>query len=161
MAELTGSTAALAQCRHAILGLRVQGAAKVVPQNATQTVFTITGGRIMVQLLYGLVTVVIAGTTPAAKYVATPTVGTANDMDTTGTITGAEVGSMFVLPLAKASALVVSTASSGSQTGVGLGGQIIAPGTVGFNVSAADATGSVQHTLYYVALDDAARVVAN
>jgi len=150
-----------AQLRNAELGFRVQGAAKTVPVAATQTVFTVTGGRIMVALLYGLVTTVIGGTTPAAKYVATPTTGTANDMCTTGTITAAEVGSMFVLPVAKASALIISTASSGSQTGPGLGGQIVAPGTIGFNDAAADATGAVQHTLFYIPLDPATTVVAN
>lgn len=149
------------QLRNAELGFRVQGAAKTVPLNATQTVFTIAGGRIMIGLLYGLVTTVIGGTTPAAKYVATPTAGTANDMCTTGTITAAEVGSMFVLPVAKGSALLIATAASGSQSGPGLGGQIVAPGTIGFNDSAADATGAVQHTLFYIPLDPATTVVAN
>ncbi len=149
------------QLRNAELGFRVQGAAKTVPQNATQTVFTVAGGRIMIGLLYGLVTTVIAGTTPAAKYVATPTTGTANDMSGAGTITAAEVGSMFVVTLVKATALIVATAASGSQTGPGLGGQIVAPGTIGFNVSAADATGAVQHTLFYIPLDPATTVVAN
>lgn len=151
--------------RIASVGKRVQGAAKTVPQNATQTVFTVSGGRVMLTMLYGLVTTIIAGTTPAAKYVATPTVGTANDMCTALTITADEVGMMWQLPSAVGSALIGAAAAgkSGSVSGNtgGWCGQIVAPGTIGFNVSAADATGAVQHTLCYIPIDDAATVVAN
>ena len=147
------------------LGRFAQTAAKTVPQAATQTVFTITGGRIMVTLLYGLVSTVIAGTTPAAKYVATPTTGSANDMCTALTITADEVGMMWQLPSAVGSALIGAAAAgkSGSVSGNtgGLCGQIVAPGTIGFNVSAADATGAVIHTLCWVPLDAAATVAAN
>lgn len=147
------------------LGIKVAGAAKTVPQNATQTVFTVTGGRIFVSALYGLVSTVIGGTTPAAKYIATPTTGTANDMCTALTITTDEVGMMWQLPSAVGSSLIgaASTGKSGSVSGNtgGLCGQIVAPGTIGFNVSAADATGAVVHTLVYIPLDDLASVAAN
>ena len=159
----TGTTGA--QIRHATLGLFVQSASpKTVPVASTQTVFTVSGGRIMITALYGLVTTIIGGTTPAVKYVATPTVGTANDMCTTLTITADEVGMMWQLPLAVGSALVGAAAAgkSGSLSGNGGPcGQIVAPGTIGFNCSAADATGAVTHTLIYIPLDDAARVVAS
>lgn len=164
MADIVTNVTA-AQIRHAILGYRAQTAAKTVPTNATQTVFTITGGRILVASLYGLVTTVIGGTTPAVKYVATPTTGTANDMCAALTITGDEVGMMWALPNAVGSALIGAAAAgkSGSVSGPsgGLCGQIVAPGTIGFNDSAADATGAVIHTLYYIPIDDAARVAAN
>lgn len=160
MAEIVTNVTA-AQIRHATLGFRSQTAAKTVPQAATQTVFTVSGGRIMVALLYSLVTTVLAGGATNAKYTATPTVGTANDMCTNGLVTSAEVGSMFVLPLAKGSALLIATAASGAQSGVGLGGQVVAPGTIGFAIDQAAATGAVQHFLYYIPLDDATRVVAS
>lgn len=163
MAEIVTNVTA-AQVRHAVMGFRSQGAAKTVPTNATQTVFTISAGRILITALYGLVTTIIGGTTPAAKYVATPTTGSANDMCTALTITGDEVGMMWALPSAVGSALIGAAAAgkSGSVSGPGgWCGQIVAPGTIGFNDSAADATGAVIHTLYYVPIDDAARVVAN
>jgi len=149
------------QLRNAEMGFRVQGAAKTVPQNATTTIFTVSGGRISVGLLYGVVTTVIAGTTPALKLIATPTVGTLNDMCIALTITASEVGTQFALPLATGSALLGVISKSGSVTGPGLGGQIVAPGTIGMNVSAADATGAIQWTLFYVPLDPATVVVAN
>ena len=155
------SVAVNRQLISAELGFRVQGAAKVVPQNATQTVFTITGGRIIIASLTAVVTTVIGGTTPAAKYVATPTIGAANDMCATGTITAAAVGCMVVLPIAVATALTVQTTAVGSLGGQVYGGQIVNAGTIGFNVSAVDATGAYQHTLVYIPLDPAASVVAN
>jgi hypothetical protein len=151
------------QLRNAELGFRVQGAAKTMPLAATSTIFTVSGGRVQIGLLYGVVTTIIGGTTPALKLVATPTVGTANDMCTTLTITADEVGMMFVLPVAVGSALIGAAAAgkSGSASGPGLGGQIVAPGTIGVNNSAADATGAAQWSLFYVPLDPASVVVAN
>jgi hypothetical protein len=163
MAEIVTNVTA-AQARHALLGYRSQSLAKTVPQNATQTIFTISAGRILITALYGVVTTVIAGTTPAAKYIATPTVGTANDMCTALTITSDEAGMMWQLPVTVGAALIgaASTGKSGSVSGAGgWSGQIVAPGTIGFNVSAADATGAVTHSLYYIPLDDATRVVAS
>lgn len=154
-----------ADVRTIAMGISVQGAAKAVAQAATQTVFTVSGGRIWVALLYGQVSTVIGGTTPAVKYVATPTTGSANDMCTALTITTDEVGMMWQLPSAVGSALIgaASTGKSGSVSGNtgGMCGQIVAPGTIGFNVSAADATGAVIHTLVYVPLDVGSQVVAN
>lgn len=153
-----------AQLRNAELGWRVAlGTPKTLPLNATQTVFTITGGRIMVALLLGVVTTIVGGTTPAVKYVATPTTGTANDMCTALTVTTDEVGMQWCLPIAVGSALIgaASTGKSGSASGPGLGGQIVAPGTIGFNCSAADATGAATHTLYYIPLDAGVGVAAN
>lgn len=141
------------------LGAFARGAAKTVPQNATTTIFTVTGGRVLVTSLTGKVTTVIAGTTPALKLVATPTVGTANDMCTALTITASEVGTMVSLPGATGSALAGVISKSGSVSGPGQ--QVVAAGTIGMNQSAADGTGAIQWTLTYVPLDIGAAVVAN
>lgn len=142
------------------LGLFVQGAAKTVPQNATQTVFTVTGGRIAVAMLTGVVTTIIGGTTPSAKYVSTPTTGTATDMCAATAITAAEVGAQMAIPGVLASGLNIGTTkTSGAVTGQ-TALVVVPAGTIGFNVSAADATGAVQHTLVYIPLDAGAQVVA-
>jgi hypothetical protein len=144
------------------LGTRVGGAAKTVPLNATSTIFTVAGGRALVTLLYGVVTTIIGGTTPALKLVATPTVGTANDMCTALTVTADEVGAMFVMPPAVGSALVgIAAAGKSGSISYAPGGQIVAPGTIGMNDSAADATGAIQWTLFWVPLDVGVTVVAN
>lgn len=146
--------------RKALFGLLVAGAAKTVPQNATTTIFTVSGGRILVTSLVGKVTTVIAGTTPALKLIATPTVGTLNDMCAALTITATEVGTLFCLPGPTGSALNGVISKSGSVSGPTVA-QIVAVGTIGMNVSAADATGAIQWQLTYVPLDDGATVVAN
>ena len=153
-----------AQLRNAELGYRLQGTARTLPQsNALTTLFTVAGGRIMVNLLYGVVTTIVGGTAPALKLVATPTVGSANDMCTTLVITTDEVGMMYVLPVAVGSALIgaASTGKSGSASGPGLGGQIVAPGTISHTTQAADTTGAVQWTLFYIPLDPAVTVTAS
>lgn len=143
------------------LGLFSQGSAKTVPQNATQTVFTVTGGRIAIVALTGVVTTIIGGTTPSAKYVSTPTTGTATDLCTATAITSAEVGAQMAIPGPIGSALNIGTTkTSGAVTGQ-TAPVIVPAGTLGFNVSAADATGAVQHTLVYVPLDAGAQVTAN
>src|SRR5439155_17879739 len=107
------------QVRLNALGLFVRGAAKTVPQNATQTVFTVTGGRILVSLLQGIVTTQIGGTTPNGKLVSTPTTGTAGDLTTTGVITGKEVGAQFSF-VAVGSALDVQNAFVGKAPTTGI-----------------------------------------
>ncbi len=150
------------QVRQIALGVFAQGAAKTVPQNGTTTIFTVAGGRVLVTALYGVVTTIIGGTTPALKLIATPTVGSANDMCTALTITADEVGNMFVMPNAVGSALVgIAAPGKSGSISFAAGGQIVAPGTIGFNVSAADATGAIQWTCTYVPLDTGASLVAN
>ena len=153
-----------AQLRNAELGFRVQGTARTIPQSsALTTLFTVAGGRIMVNLLYGVVTTIVGGTTPALKLTATPTAGSANDMCTTLVITTDQVGAMFVCPVAVGSALIgaASTGVSGSVSGPGTGGQVVAPGTIAQTCAAADATGAIQWTLFYVPLDPATTVTGS
>lgn len=132
---------------------------KTVPQNATSTIFTVSGGRVMVTSLVGKVTTVIGGTTPALKLVATPTTGSANDLCTTGTITSDEVGTQYSIPGPTGSALNISGSGSGGVTGQ-TAPVVVAPGTIGVNVSASDATGAIQWTLTYIPLDNGASVTA-
>lgn len=159
MAELVTNVTA-AQVRHAAMGFRSQSLTKTVPQNATSTVFTVSGGSILVTGLTGVVTTVIGGTTPSAKYVSTPTAGTAVDICSATAITGKEVGAHVGVTGKVGTALDVQNAGAGSSLAAGQG-IVIPPGTIGFNTSAADATGALTHTLTYIPLDDAARVVAS
>lgn len=147
------------QLRTVVLGTLVAGTAKTVPQNATSTIFTVSGGRVAITSLVGKVTTVIGGTTPALKLVATPTTGTANDLCTAGTITSDEVGTLYALPGGTGSALNISGSGSGGVTGQTTP-VIVAAGTIGVNDSAADATGAIQWQLTYVPLDNGASVTA-
>jgi len=146
------------QLRSILLGSRVAGSAKTVPQNATQTIFTVSGGRVAVTSLVGQVTTQIGGTTPSAKIVSTPTTGTAVDVTSATAITGKEVGALVAVAGTVGTALNVQNAGAGALPTAGV---VIPIGTLGVNVSAADATGAIQWTLTYVPLDNGAQVVAN
>jgi hypothetical protein len=149
------------QIRSMLYGVRVANATAgiTVPQNATNTIFTVAGGRVLITSLIGQVKTIIAGTTPSLKLIATPTVGSANDLCTATAITGDEVGTLYSPPGATGSALGVSGSGSGGVTGQSAP-IIAATGTIGQNVSAADATGAIQWTLTYVPLDNGASVTA-
>lgn len=148
------------QLRKLLLGTQVANSAgKTVPQNATSTVFTVAGGRVAITSLVGKVTTVIGGTTPSAKLVATPTAGSANDLCTATAITADEVGTQYSIPGPTGSALNVSGSGSGGVTGQ-TAPVVVAAGTIGVNVSAADATGAIQWALTYVPIDDGATVTA-
>jgi len=146
------------QLRTLLEGTAVSNAAaKTVPQNATSTIFTVSGGRVLVTGLYGVVKTVIGGTTPSAKIVSTPTVGTAVDVSSATAITGKEVGANLGLAGTVGTALNVQNGGAGA----GLPSPIVIPaGTLGVNVSAADATGAILWTLTYVPLDNGASVTA-
>jgi hypothetical protein len=147
------------QIRQIALGIAVSNASpKTVPLNTTLTIFTVSGGKILITSLVGVVTTVIGGTTPALKLVSTPTTGTASDMCTALTITGTEVGTMFSMPSAPGSALAGVINKSGSVAAPGQ--QVVNIGTIGMNDSAADATGAIQWFMTYVPLDSGASVVA-
>lgn len=142
------------------MGVKVENAAgKTLPQNATSTIFTVTGGRVLITSLVGIVTTIVSGTTPAAKLVATPTVGTANDLCTAGTITGDEVGTMYSAPGPVGSALNISGSGSGAVTGQ-TAPMVANAGTIGVNCNAADAAGAVKWAMTYIPLDPGASVAA-
>lgn len=140
-----------------LYGNKAQGSAKAVPQNATQTIFTVAGGRVAINQFFGVVTVIMAGTTPNCKFTSTPTVGTAVDLTTTTSLGTTEVGGHVTIG-SFGTATVVKNAGAANL----LSAPIIVPaGTIGVNVSAADATGSIQWTCFWVPLDAGATLVAN
>lgn len=143
------------QLRALALGVRVEQPAKTVPQNALSSLFTVSGGRVLITGLYGQVTTVIGGTTPSAKLVYSPTSGADTDMVTAVAITSDAVNTQYSLG---ATALVVS-AQVGHTLGQ-VGTHLVNTGTIDLHVSAADATGAIKWTLTYIPLDDGASVAA-
>lgn len=139
------------------LGIKLDGGIKTLPQTTTTTLFTVTGGRILVTSMVGLVTTVVQAQANAAQIVATPTVGTVNNITGTVDINAAAVGSLLsVLGLA-ADALVLST---GGGISLVRNPFIVAVGTLGFK-TAASSTGATSWSITYIPYDDAAVVVAN
>lgn len=150
------STPKAIRLRQIAFGDKVDRATAALPQTATGTLFTVTGGRIIVTSLVGTVTTVIQAQANAVKLVATPTTGTVNDLSTTVDINALVVGGLLATTGLAGDALVKST-------GGGISAQrnpiIVAIGAIGLN-TAASSTGSIAWSLTWMPYDLGAVVVA-
>jgi hypothetical protein len=87
-------------------GNRAVRTAQALPQTATGTLFTVTGGLVIIKQLLGIVTTVIQSTDPVLSLGMAPTVGTAQTSGIAATepLSSAEVGT----PVSLADASVVA-----------------------------------------------------
>lgn len=145
------------QLRTINFGTKVTGGAKTLPATTTGALFTVSGGRVMVTSITGVVTTAVQAQANAVKLVATPTVGAVNDLSTTVDVNGLALGGLLAPTGLAGDALVKSTGGgvSGLRNPI-----VVATGVIGLNTAATN-TGAVTWTLTYVALDNGATVVAN
>lgn len=139
------------------IGVQVERPTATLPAATIQTpLFTISGGRVAFTIL-GEVTTVIQTQANNTKLIHNPTVGTDQDLCAVLSITADEVGTLYTLPAAFASALIGSGMAAPFP---GMGNPVIAkPGTIDL-LCAATNTGAVKWTLFYLPLDLGAAVVA-
>lgn len=142
-------------------GLKVSKAANASPlATGGVSLFTVSGGRILLVALYGEVTTVIQAQATTVKFTSTPTTGTAADLSSAATdLTGLEAGGHLTLasPPGSSSAVVATTAGY-----VSLQDQktLIPPGVIKVTYGAAS-TGAVKYDLIYIPYDPLAVVTAN
>lgn len=136
------------------LGIRVDRATA----NMTNALplFTITGGRVLVNLVLGEVTTVIETKTVNLKLQANPTTGTTNDMSANVDMSAKEAGTL--VSIAGTAATATQTGSSGAVRGQDAP-MVVAAGAIEAVVGATH-TGSVKWSLWYIPLDDGAYVTA-
>src|SRR3990172_3669662 len=93
--------------RKLLLGEQVSRAAAVLPASATTTpYFTVTGGRVIITSLVGVLTAINDGAATTLKFSAVPTVGTATNMSAvSGSLANAEIGCLLSLDGVIATAL--------------------------------------------------------
>lgn len=144
------------QVRSVVFGIRVEKTALAITAISTKPLFLITGGPILVTSLVGVVTTIFQAQANAAKIVATPTVGTVNDLSATVETNGAIVGSLFGLTGLAADAMVLSTGGGVSNLRNPI---VVNTGAIGLN-TAASSTGAARWILTYVPLDLGAAAVA-
>lgn len=137
-------------------GLRISKASIAIAAISTKSLFTVIGGNCLIIGLIGEVTTIIETQANASKYISTPTVGTAVDMCAAVDITAQEVGGLFTITGVLAAAAVKGTAGAGVMMTTR---QVVAPGVIGFN-TAADNTGAMKFTVWYVPLEDGAYIEA-
>lgn len=139
------------------LGLKVERPTAVVPQTATASIFSVTGGRIIVTALLGVVTVAGSATDPLLKVRSLPTVGSITDLSAVvATFTSSPTGTILSVGGAPASAMTASTGA-----GTGLDQTLIIPaGAIQLAAGASNATLSIAWTICWIPLDDGAVVAA-
>ena len=137
-------------------GHKVDRATAALPQTATGTLFTVSGGRILLTGIVGEVTTVIQTQANNTKLVHTPTTGTAVDLCAVLNISAKEVGTLFGITGLFSDALVGANAGAGVMPR----NPVVLPiGNLGLSCAASN-TGSVKWSITWVPLDDAGVVVA-
>jgi hypothetical protein len=144
------------QVRALTLGQKVDRATAALPQTTAGTLFTVTGGRILLTSIVGEVTTVIQTQANNTKLQSVPTVGTTVDLCAVLDITAKEVGALFGITGTFATALVGANAGATVIPTVPL---IIPVGAIKLNCAASN-TGSVKWSVTYVPYDDGASVAA-
>ncbi len=138
------------------IGLHCVKAAATLPASTDQTLFTVSGGNVFVNLLIGEVTVAIQSTDPVLTVVANPTIGTNVTLASTVDSKSLEVGGWLFVE-GDGSGIVIGNAGMIPMTGqynfvVGIGAILLH--------SAATKTGATKWELFYVPLDEGATVVS-
>ena len=142
------------------VGVTVVKAPQALPQTATATLFTVTGGPILVRSLVGLVTTALGATATTLSLGITPTGGAAvnTGLCTAGTVTSLVVGKAFVVaPFTTGTTPVAPFIGSAVQMpdpGLAL---LVPDGAITWTTSASD-TGQMKWWLTYSPLDAASAV---
>lgn len=142
---------------NAMLGNRVDKAAATLPATTNQTIFTVSGGNVLIPLLYGVVTTIIQAQANNLKVTSVPTVGTAVDLAANLDVNAKEAGTLLLVE-GDGTALVGANAGAGLN-GIGTGCMIVPPGVIRITTSATN-TGATRWQCWYVPLDNGATVVS-
>jgi len=135
-------------------GIKVERLAAVLPATAAQTIFTVTGGRILLTTLVGEVTTVCTATVTNLKIDAVGTVSTVvTPLAINTLVTSLAVGNEFAFSALGAVATVGSAVTQNNET-------IIPPGIVRITTDATN-TGAMKWLVTYIPLDDGATVAAS
>ncbi|MEV7389620.1 hypothetical protein [Streptomyces sp. NPDC091215] len=139
-------------------GIAVARATAALPQTAQSSIFTITGGRILVVALVGEVTTAIQAQATTVQLIGTPTSGTAvNLTNSTGDVNGKEIGATVTLPTTLGGTAVVNNA--GGNITPSATWLLLRTGTIDLK-TVASSTGSVKWDLLYIPLDTGVSVAA-
>lgn len=147
------------QIRQIAYGIKVDKATAALPQTTASTLFTVSGGRVIMTGLLGEVTTVIQTQANATKLKSVPTTGTTVDLCATKDITALEVGGFLsLIPDLDASPFSVALNQQNAGASVLNAVGIILPiGTLKLDCAASN-TGSVKWSILYVPFDDGASV---
>lgn len=139
------------------MGFHVSKATATVPQSTTQDIFVVSGGFVLVTLLYGVVTTEIgAGTTPDLQVQHDPTTGTTIDVATDVVIASDEVGTLYYV---EGDGTALIPISSGYGQAAAGGGFFLPAGTLQI-VTSESTAGATRWEIFYFALDAGASIAS-
>jgi len=146
------------------LGVKVEKASAILPATGLQTLFTVSGGRVLVTSLIGEVTVVFDGTTNSLNVVHDPDVGAVGDISGATVCTSDIAGTLYTVHGIQA-ALLGTQKEGGTEVPTHVvakspvgGGFILPAGVTKLQTTGTDTTGSTKWTMIYIPLDDGASV---
>ena len=134
------------------VGRRVDKASATLPASTNQTLFTVSGGRVLLLGIVGEVTTIIQTQACNAKLTSAPTTGTAVDLCAVLDITADEAGCLYGITGLFSDALVGANAGAAPVQDNGI---VIPIGVIRLNTSATN-TGATKWSAFYVPLDDGA-----
>lgn len=148
------------QLRTLVYGVQVTKATQALPQTATSTLFTVSGGAVLVQAIVGQVTTATGATATNLSLGTVPTIGSSNSasLASATAITSLEAGTW--LSVQATSSKGGGALLAGTNAGTTLYPSvpfIVAAGTITWTTSASD-TGAISWYLDYVPLDTGASV---
>lgn len=122
--------------------------------------YNVTGGRIMLWSLFGVVTTVIGGVATTLRIDANPTTGTDTALcAASATIAAAPVGSLFGITGTASDAMALVTASQGALLNMATP-LIIQPGSIDLVVVAGGTTGALTWRAMWDQIDEGAVLAA-
>jgi len=138
------------------MGFKVSKASATLPATTTQNIFTVSGGRVMVQALVGEVTTIFGATATNLKATSVPTTGTAADIAANLAIANLELGTILVV---EGDATAMIGVSAGFAPALNALPFIIPIGVIRIETGATN-TGATKWDIWYVPLDPGATVVS-
>lgn len=137
-------------------GFKVDRETATLPQTTASKIFEVVGGRVAITKIVGEVTTVIQTQANNTKLVSDPATGTAVNLCATENISALEVGGKLGITGDPTDALVKANAG-------GLAGQlvdvVVPEGEIKLDCAASN-TGAVKWSVWYVPIDEGAKIVA-
>lgn len=161
------------QMRALLMGVRVSRATATIPQSTSETIFTVSGGRVAITSVVGEVTTVIGSTSVNFNLTYTPSGGSAADLVAATSCTSDAVGTLYSLTSGVATDLLsIQSVSAIGGTPVAASEVpnvtyahllwrpiIVRAGDMKFKTSAST-TGAVKWDITYIPFDNGASVAA-
>lgn len=152
-------------------GALVTGGAKTLPASTSGDIFLVTGGRVIVTSLTGVVSTVIQAQPTTLSVGNKPSGGSSSTASfcATADLNAKPVGTSLAVPQAKASALIVSgtdgtvlwnTSSGGQGVPATSGGLLLVPAGSIQVTTVATSTGAITWSVTYIPYDAGAVVTA-